>query len=934
MALTTTQIQNAYVAFFNRPADVAGLNYWSSYQGSSADLLNTFAQSSEYKSLYANMNNTQVVNAVYQNLFNKAPDVAGLNYWVTQLDSGKITIGNVADAINKGAQGTDAAIIANKVTAASAFTTALDTTAEVVAYAGINAAGVDAVKAWLNTVGSDVATVTTATGTPMADLLTSVQSGTYAGGGQTYMLTVGADTITGTSGNDTINALTINPSTGASATTLGAFDSIDGGAGTDTLNIYTDTDLNEVQQGTVKNVEIINIYNGTNGQELGNAAGSVDASKFVGATQVWQIGQAIDVTKLGAAQTAGFKNTADAGIDVTADDAAASASVALDGVSDTTTTLAVKGTTTGILNSVTVSGTVVDGTDALTKVDNLALTVTVGKDVETLTLNTAVNTTLATALDGAGTKKVATINAGSSTGGITHVAAATVANITTGSGADTIDLKTAFTTTVKAASLTTGAGNDTLNVLIDNDTNDVVGATVTVDAGEGNDTITLNPTPSASTGTLKITLNAGAGDDSVTLSDGFQSVATTDVIDGGAGTDTVKGAGLAAYTADDYVVLTKVLQNFEAIEFTGSTAAGKNTAIDASKIAGYKAISFTVDHATDENQITKVAADQALATTGDLTATAAGYVAKGSGTPAATSTTYAGSLQVTASGGAAAYVDLGTDGAVGGGDDTNVPQNDTIVSAFADSVALTVKATVTGTGTSENSFASLTGDVKTASVTLTNSVDSATTPTADTIANFNLTTATTTNGGGAYTALGGLTSLTLSGNGTATIVNAASTSLVTVDASALGGTFTVGANAGKATTGLDYTSANAAAETIKLGSGIDNVKLTASTYDKTDSIEGLNLVLNAAKTALETNSDDIDLAAGATFKKFTTTQTDIDLALLDAAASADNNLVFQQGGNTYIYVDGNNAGQLDGADTLIKLVGSVDLDALIVALAS
>lgn len=89
--------------------------------------------------------------------------------------------------------------------------------------------------------------------------------------------------------------------------------------------------------------------------------------------------------------------------------------------------------------------------------------------------------------------------------------------------------------------MTTGAGNDTLNVLIDNDTNDVVGATVTVDAGEGNDTITLNPTPSASTGTLKITLNAGAGDDSVTLSDGFQSVATTDVIDGGAGADTITG---------------------------------------------------------------------------------------------------------------------------------------------------------------------------------------------------------------------------------------------------------------------------------------------------------------------------------------------------------------------------------------------------------
>ena len=67
MTLTTAQIQNAYVAFFNRPADVEGLNYWLAYTGNSAELLNTFAQSAEYKSLYSGMNNTQLVNAVYQN---------------------------------------------------------------------------------------------------------------------------------------------------------------------------------------------------------------------------------------------------------------------------------------------------------------------------------------------------------------------------------------------------------------------------------------------------------------------------------------------------------------------------------------------------------------------------------------------------------------------------------------------------------------------------------------------------------------------------------------------------------------------------------------------------------------------------------------------------------------------------------------------------
>lgn len=491
-----------------------------------------------------------------------------------------------------------------------------------------------------------------------------------------------------------------------------------------------------MQQGAIKNVETINIFNAVAASSHQNTAGDLDASKFEGATQVWQNTNAVDVVELAATTTAGFKGieaTAAAALTVTAADAATSANVALSGVKGdaadgdgTVQNQAVLAVAGAALETVNVSGALAQKTTtAGAKAATLALDVTAGDDTATLVVNSAVATTL-TVTDGANVA-VSTVNAAGSAGAITYDAATTVANITTGAGADTIDLKTVFTTTVKAASLTTGAGNDTLNVLIDNDTNDVIGATVTVDAGEGNDTITLNPTPSTTTGTLKITLNAGAGDDSVTLSDGFQSVATTDLIDGGAGTDTVKGDGLAEYTADDYIVLTKVLQNFEAIEFTGDTAAGKTTAIDASKIAGYKAISFTVDHATDENQITKVAADQALATTGDLTATAAGYIAKGSGTPAAASTTYAGSLNVTASGGAATST-------ADGEDDVVTPQNDTIVSAFADSVALTVKATVTGTGTSADSFASLTGDVKTASVTLTNSVDDATTPTADTIA--------------------------------------------------------------------------------------------------------------------------------------------------------------------------------------------------------
>ena len=103
MALTTAQIQNAYVAFFNRPADVAGLNYWMGYNGSISDLFNAFAGSQEYKSLFTGQNSTQIVNTVYQNLFGRSPDVPGLTYWVGELDAGKLTVANIANAVNAGA---------------------------------------------------------------------------------------------------------------------------------------------------------------------------------------------------------------------------------------------------------------------------------------------------------------------------------------------------------------------------------------------------------------------------------------------------------------------------------------------------------------------------------------------------------------------------------------------------------------------------------------------------------------------------------------------------------------------------------------------------------------------------------------------------------------------------------------------------------------
>jgi hypothetical protein len=851
MGVYTKAVQQLYVAYFNRPADVAGLAYWEGVvakaNGSTAAVSAAFAASAEYKAAYANMDAYHVVAQVYQNLFGHAPDLPGLNFWGQALIAGQMTVDNVVTEIAKGAQGTDLTAYNNKVAAATAFTVALDTPAEVLAYSG-DAANA-AAKTFISSVTDDASL---AAAIAQAALDKTVSGIVDAGNvGKTFTLTAGQDIIVGTAGNDTINVTSYNPTTGATGVTnLTSIDSIDGGAGKDTLNLDQTGGTNSLSGVTVKNVEIINL----------TGAASADASIFQGATNINFDATGNAVTKLAAGTTVTF-NGATSTLNVGA--AGASATIVENKVAETAS-LNVSGSS---LNSVTVSGSRADtdGSGALTA---QTLNVTVGKDVQSLTLNTNQATILNVAQTSGSTKAFTTINASASTGALTidGTSNTSLANITTGSIDDVVTLAavtSAATSTAAAvnATVSTGGGNDTIFV---NSTGD---GQTSIDAGVGNDTITV----SATTGPVSVL--GGEGNDTVIVQ---KVLATTDVINGGAGTDTIQMAGASARTADDYIVFNKLVTNFETISF--STA---ETGLDASKLAAtYTGIDLAAGSA-----IIGVGT-QAITAHGDVDLTAAGY-------KTGSSTTYAGTLGVTES-------------ATGN------------VVVKADVLNLTVKAVAAGDVT-----ATLSGDVRTANVTLTNTVDSASSPTADRVAHLVLDNTSTD---------AKLATLTLTGSGDATVTNADGKSLVTVDASGLNGTSGVAANNGAALNGLTYTSSNTAAETIKLGAAIDVITLNASTYGAMDTVTGLKLALNSSG-ALAATSDHITVGAiDASVMKFTTTQTDIDLALKDAAASSHDSLVFQLGGDTYIFHDAGTAGQIDAADTVVKLTGTVDLNTLVVAL--
>lgn len=153
MAASTyfNQVQQLYIAYFGRPADPVGLNYWAASidaaGGNFDSVVSGFSSSLESKALYAGSDTSQLVTSIYVALFNRPPEPAGLAYWVGLIDSNTVTGPRAAYQIMTSAGPGDATAIANKVAAANAFTANIDTSAELAGYSGASSAAI--ARAWL-----------------------------------------------------------------------------------------------------------------------------------------------------------------------------------------------------------------------------------------------------------------------------------------------------------------------------------------------------------------------------------------------------------------------------------------------------------------------------------------------------------------------------------------------------------------------------------------------------------------------------------------------------------------------------------------------------------------------------------------------------------------------------------------------------------------
>lgn len=157
-------IQALYIALLGRPADPLGLSYWSDLSGNGTDFSHLGGQwtgQAEFLDRLGNASVSAVIDTIYSNAFGRAPVAAELNFYLAVSEAGHPSMELLAATILNSAGGNDLITLNAKLAAADLFTQHLDSSSEIAAYRGDNAAVIG--RAYLDAVtGTTGATAETA----------------------------------------------------------------------------------------------------------------------------------------------------------------------------------------------------------------------------------------------------------------------------------------------------------------------------------------------------------------------------------------------------------------------------------------------------------------------------------------------------------------------------------------------------------------------------------------------------------------------------------------------------------------------------------------------------------------------------------------------------------------------------------------------------
>lgn len=140
-------VNSFYLAFYGRPADPAGLKFWAEQLANNAGdhraIIDAFATSREAQVRFGDDTPAERIAEIYQQLFNRAPEQSGVDYWADVVAQGKASLADVAIEILSGAQGTDKGLLDLRQQAVDAFTALVETSgSDYAGYSSIEAARV------------------------------------------------------------------------------------------------------------------------------------------------------------------------------------------------------------------------------------------------------------------------------------------------------------------------------------------------------------------------------------------------------------------------------------------------------------------------------------------------------------------------------------------------------------------------------------------------------------------------------------------------------------------------------------------------------------------------------------------------------------------------------------------------------------------------
>jgi len=388
--------------------------------------------------------------------------------------------------------------------------------------------------------------------------------------GSTLVLTTGVDTLTGTSSNDLFTA--INEANVAAGDTLSPADTLDGGDGTDTLNI-TNTQSGALAGLVTSNIENLTIRS----TDEDDTAETLDMTSLSGVTSVTLDDFTDGVTVSNAVLGTSFTIT-----DANGDNAADDITIGYTGATGSSDAMTVN------TSESTIQQLIMDSADTIT-LNNSGSTVTSiasldASDAETINVNNSTasvgsNAGLTVTAMGDNVATTVTITGSGST---TFTGAMSTALTSVDGSAATGALDLNVSSNTNNLSVTTGSGNDrvelgTLGTNFNSATNDVV------NLGDGTDTIVIDDaTLSAGDITLiKAVTSAEVLELSSTTAETTVDMNTVSVIDtlkaDGAITDATGangGAGIAGVAANNAALIINGVESTDIINVSANMTGG------------------------------------------------------------------------------------------------------------------------------------------------------------------------------------------------------------------------------------------------------------------------------------------------------------------------------------------------------------------------